>query len=196
MHLLTMCLPKKSTQIFTHEYERCVNISAICRHTKHLTAWMRDIIKYAERTGAVGLSMNDLFLGLWHPSVVMSTCHNLLSYSLMLQIDHLFWDPYSLLAIFCHLFERHLVHCSCNVISGQPHTGEGGSAVLITKLGSLSSAVLQCWGCLVSSSLHPLATGYSGYPPARNIEISDLQSDHALPPARSWDRVLLTSNCC
>ena len=69
-------------------------------------------------------------------------------------------------------------------------------AVLITKLGSLSSAVLQCWGCLVSSSLHPLTTGYSGYPPARNIEISDLQSDHALPPARSWDRVLLISNCC
>ena len=125
MHLLTMCLPKKYTQIFTHEYERCVNISAICRHTKHLTAWMRDIIKYAERTGAVGLSMNDLFLGLWHPSVVMSSCPNLLSYSLMLQIDHLFWDPYSLLAIFCHLFERHLVLCSCNVISGQPLIGRG-----------------------------------------------------------------------
>ena len=147
------------------------------------------IIKYAERTGAVGLSMNDLFLGLWHPSVVMSPCHNLLSYSLMLQIDHLFWDPYSLLAIFCHLFERHLVHCSCNVISGQPLTGEGGSVDYQARLSVKCSS--QCWGCLVSSSLHPLTTGYSGYPPARNIEISDLQSDHALPPARSWGRVLL-----
>lgn len=154
MHMLTMCLPKKSTQIFTHEYERCVNISAICRHTKHLTAWMRDIIKYAERTGAVGLSMNDLFLGLWHPSVVMSPCHNnLLSYSLMLQIDHLFWDPYSLLAIFCHLFERHLVLCSCNVISGQPHTGEGGSVDYQARLSvKCSSPVLGVSGVLLPPS--------------------------------------------
>ena len=110
------------------------------------------IIKYAERTGAVGLSMNDLFLGLWHPSVVMSPCHNLLSYSLMLQIDHLFWDPYSLLAIFCHLFERHLVLCSCNIISGQPLTGEGGSVDYQARLSvKCSSPVLRVSGVLRKS---------------------------------------------
>ena len=194
MHLLTMCLPKKYTQIFTHEYERCVNISAICRHTKHLTAWMRDIIKYAERTGAVGLSMNDLFLGLWHPSVVMSPCHNLLSYSLMLQIDHQIETLIPSLLYFVIFLSDTWFFVAATSLVDSPL--QERVAVLITKLGSLSSAVLQCWGCLVSSSLHPLTTGYSGYPPARNIEISDLQSDHALPPARSWDRVLLISNCC
>ena len=125
-----------------------------------------------------GLFMNDInrFWGLCYPSLVMSPWSHPLSYPFMLQN---LW--HHLLAKFCHLFQWHLrfVVAATSLVDSPL---QERVTVLITKLGSLSSAVLQCCGCLVSSSLHPLATGYSGYPPARNTEISDPRHGAAVRP--------------
>ena len=151
-HAIMLCVSLRIIFIFTHKWERCVNISAICWHIKHLTTWMRDINKYAERTGAVH-EWHQPFLGSLLPLtgyVTMVSSFVLPFYASKLMTS----PPCYILSSFSVTLA---VRCSCNVISGQSLTREGGSVDYQARLSVKCSS--QCCGCLVSS-LHPLATGH------------------------------------
>ena len=173
-HAIMLCVSLRIIFIFTHKWERCVNISAICWHIKHLTTWMRDINKYAERTGAVH-EWHQPFLGSLLPLtgyVTMVSSFVLPFYASKLMTS----PPCYILSSFSVTLA---VRCSCNIISGQPLPYKRGWQCWLpsSALCQVQFSVLR-----VSGVLPPLATGYSGYPPARNTEISDPRHGAAVRP--------------
>ena len=193
-HAIMLCVSLRIIFIFTHKWERCVNISAICWHIKHLTTWMRDINKYAERTGAVH-EWHQPFLGSLLPLtgyVTMVSSFVLPFYASKLMTS----PPCYILSSFSVTLA---VRCSCNIISGQPLPYKRGWQCWLPSSALCQvqfSSVAGVW--CPPSILWPLAIVAILLLGTQRSQTRDteLQSDHALPPARSWDWVLLISNCC